>query len=160
DHHFHLELASREGVAEARHARAPLGHGGMVFTHSTDCTLLFSWWHPTTLPQYLLSLLAFFCICLVSEWLGAHSRARLPAERSPLVFSKRTASATTSLYPTLQPLLLDCCSIGTSYASMLLAMSFNIGVFVTVILGLAIGRACFGHSQDGVQVQSDAEFCR
>ena len=132
----------------------------MSFSQSVDCVLLFSWWHPTTLAQYVISLLGVFCLCVFSEWLAAYTRRATPgagvchgsSERMPLFASGALKSAPASA----RPVLLNACSIALSYMPMLLAMSFNVGVFVSVALGLAVGRVCFSATGD---TRSSVELC-
>lgn len=126
----------------------------MAFHQSTDCVLLFEWWHPTTTLQYVFSLGLIFCLCLLSEWLSFCSqRANLglgcghAGERMPLVgskllgdaFSHRTGVAAIT-FAGLRPLVLSTTSIGLGYALMLLTMTFNVGVFCTVVMGMSVGR--------------------
>ena len=143
----------------------------MAFSQSVDCVLLFSWWHPTTLATYLLSLLGVLCLCILSEWLSAYTRRASSStavgchgsvERMPLFSSgsHKSQSASSGLLNGLRPILLNACAVGLSHMPMLLAMSFNIGVFVTVAIGIAVGRVCFSSSYTGVDAsRGPVELC-
>lgn len=131
------------------HQVLPLHGDAMVFTYSVDCVLLFSWWHPTTLPQYVLSLLVIFLVSVTSEWCGGYTRRISPfprnfnaiSERRPLVSSlNQSLVAASKLLPLV---LLNISSVALAYVTMLFAMTMNVGVFVTVVIGLSIGRVTF-----------------
>jgi hypothetical protein len=158
------------GAAAQQHAPHRQAAHSMAFSQSVDCILLFTWWHPTTLATYLLSLIGVFCLCILSEWLSAYSRRASAStavgchgsvERMPLFSSGslKAQSASSGLLSGLRPILLNACAVGLSYMPMLLAMSFNVGVFVTVAIGIAVGRVCFSPAYTSDATRGPVELC-
>ena len=165
-HHEHEQVETHEHAAVTWHRHEGVSHNhpphaahhAMTFHLSTDCVLLFDWWHPTTTLQFTLSLVAIFCLCIFSEWLSAYShRINLPSscshfsERIQLVkpsssFVSRPEPAL-SAFASIRPLALTAASLGLSYGLMLLTMTFNAGIFCTVVIGISMGRVFFRSQQ-------------
>eukprot|EP00966_Prymnesium_polylepis_P062159 1442375-Prymnesium_polylepis.1 len=102
-HHEHATVTSIGGdmagqsmhchTGAAAHLQHDAPHEGamaMSFSQSVDCVLLFSWWHSTTLAQYIVSLLGVFCLCVLSEWLAAYTRRATPAATGCHASAERT----------------------------------------------------------------------
>ena len=151
-------LASASAPA-ASSAAAPAPGMAMAFSSGHDVVLLFEWWHPTTPFAYALSLGVVFGLCLLQEWLlakklrravphckpcedgGPRSSAATKGESSPLVAPRGTPAPTA--LRRLGDALLHTASVALGFALMLLVMSFNAGVFATVVAGLGAGHAAF-----------------
>lgn len=149
----------------------------MAFSFSTDCgPLLFEFWHPHGLVQYALSLCIVFMLGMSAEWLSLHARQRDlrktdsvddPAKR-PLYDGDSDSSqppfpATSAKARVVaeirSKLLLHAASIAVNLCVMLLAMTFNAGVFACVVLGLATGRTVWGSTTAQAGSRSSAESC-
>ena len=124
----------------------------MTFSQSSDVVLLFDWWHPRSGGEYALSLCAIFAICLLQEWLvaqravGAAQAAghSSPAESTPLWDEERRAPPRhTAVMERAIVHLVYSGSVALGFLLMLLVMSFNGGVFLTVVAGLSTGHALF-----------------
>jgi copper transporter 1 len=134
----------------------------MTFYWGTSATILFDGWRTSAWTGYLLSLLALFLAAAFYQYLEAF-RIRLKilsgakAETLPPPAGSDAARA-----PLLGPALLPGgrCSAkvataalfgvnaGIGYLLMLAVMSFNGGVFIAVVVGLAAGYLAF-RSSDG-----------
>ena len=150
-------LASEPGSTSS--AAAPMPSMAMAFSGGHDVVLLFEWWHPTTPFAYALSLGVVFGLCLLQEWLlakklrravphckpcedgGPRSSAATKGESSPLVAPRGTPAPTA--LRRVGDALLHTASVALGFALMLLVMSFNAGVFATVVAGLGAGHAAF-----------------
>lgn len=104
--------------------------------------VLFHSWVPSTLTAYILAIAATALGGVVSAWLRAvrvvyeaHAWARASGgwEHAPLL-RRNTGRA-----------LIVVISSAVDYLLMLIAMTFNVGLFVAVILGLGVGTLLFGH---------------
>ena len=118
----------------------------MTFSQSSDVVLLFDWWHPRSGGEYALSLCAIFAICLLQEWLvaqravGAAQAAShsSPAESTPLFTEARPPPRRTAVMERAIVHLVYAASVALGFLLMLLVMSFNGGVFLTVVAGLSL----------------------
>ena len=123
----------------------------MTFSQSSDVVLLFDWWHPRSGGEYALSLCAIFAICLLQEWLVARRAIRAaqsvghssPAESTPLFTEARPPPRRTAAMERAIVHLVYAGSVALGFLLMLLVMSFNGGVFLTVVAGLSTGHALF-----------------
>ena len=123
----------------------------MTFSQSSDVVLLFDWWHPRSGGEYALSLCAIFAICLLQEWLVAQRAVRAaqaaghssPAESTPLFTEARPPPRRTAVMERAIVHLVYAASIALGFLLMLLVMSFNGGVFLTVVAGLSTGHMLF-----------------
>lgn len=129
-------------------------HKGVEGAHIplSDVVLLFDWWHPRSGGEYALSLCAIFAICLLQEWLVAQRAIRAaqaaghssPAESTPLWDEERRAPPRhTAVMERAIVHLVYSGSVALGFLLMLLVMSFNGGVFLTVVAGLSTGHALF-----------------
>jgi copper transporter 1 len=133
----------------------------MTFYWGTSATILFDGWRTSAWTGYLLSLLALFLAAAFYQYLeafrirlkllsGAKAEALPPpagsdAARAPLLgpglpggrWSAKVATA--ALFGV---------NAGIGYLLMLAVMSFNGGVFIAVVVGLAAGYLAF-RSSDG-----------
>ena len=124
----------------------------MTFSQSSDVVLLFDWWHPRSGGEYALSLCAIFAICLLQEWLVAQRAVRAaaqaaghssPAESTPLFTEARPPPRRTAVMERAIVHLVYAASVALGFLLMLLVMSFNGGVFLTVVAGLSTGHMLF-----------------
>ena len=157
-HHGHAAVAEQQPMH-------------MTFSLTSDCgPLLFSWWHPRSMLSYLMSLGIVFALGAGSEWLSMRARA------GP--FNPAVAAATDEMarmcdnepatrHQSKQPRslartgALHAASIALNMAVMLLAMSFNVGVFVALVLGVAIARTVTssGRAGEAAAARSGIELC-
>ena len=124
----------------------------MTFSQSSDVVLLFDWWHPRSGGKYALSLCAIFAICLLQEWLVAQRAVWVaaqaaghssPAESTPLFTEARPPPRRTAVMERAIVHLVYAASVALGFLLMLLVMSFNGGVFLTVVAGLSTGHMLF-----------------
>lgn len=149
----------------------------MAFSFSSDCgPLLFEFWHPHGLVQYVLSLCIVFMLGVSAEWLSCLARqrdlrkidsiddsAKRPLYDGDSDSSQPPVNATSAKARVVAEmrakLLLHAASIGLNLCVMLLAMTFNAGVFACVVLGLAAGRTVWGSTAAQAGSRSSAESC-
>ena len=132
----------------------PRGHTA-VFSLSTDTgPLLFEWWHPRSLWAYVASLVVVFALSSSAELLhsfcaragcGRAPAASIPADELARMYSEdetpqRRRHQHSSLATTLQEGAIHTLAVTLHFAVMLLAMSFNVGVFAAAVLGVATSR--------------------
>uniref|UniRef100_A0A6N2LG69 Copper transport protein n=1 Tax=Salix viminalis TaxID=40686 RepID=A0A6N2LG69_SALVM len=130
----------------------------MTFYWSREVTILVNSWHTKTWLSYSLSLLACLLASIFYQYLE-NRRMRLKTIAAGSVKGKPSPSATTD-EPLLQKTgggggkvrwsaarvgetVLFGINSGIGYLLMLVVMSFNGGVFLAVVLGLAIGYLLF-----------------
>lgn len=134
----------------------------MSFEASTAVTLWLKQWHTHSWGTYLLSCAGLLALCIFHEVLNAYrnnfhqqfvsnaqgteyDRLQAPAE-----LTEDDASSKRSLSPTSARAihsLLYAVNLSCSYLLMLAIMTFNIGYFGVIVLGLALGNFLFGGSQ-------------
>ncbi|OEL32952.1 Copper transporter 5.1 [Dichanthelium oligosanthes] len=139
----------------------------MTFYWGTSATILFDGWRTSTWPGYLLSLVALLLAAAFYQYLEAlRIRFKLTAGGAA---AKQAASIPppASSDPSRAPLLATAFAAGAGrwparaavaamfgvnsglgYLLMLAVMSFNGGVFIAVVVGLALGYLAF-RSSDG-----------
>ncbi|GFH10202.1 uncharacterized protein HaLaN_05474 [Haematococcus lacustris] len=93
----------------------------MAFTSSIHTTLWLSPWTTTNVYSYGASLLALVALAVLHECLAVHRHGPSPAGAKLWL---------SGLY---------CASMTTSYLLMLAVMTFNVGFFLAVVLGLGLG---------------------
>lgn len=122
--------------------------GQMFFQWSTTVTILFEGWLTTAWYLYVLSCLAALAlaVCLEALRLAVHR-----VSHGPFVEKSRWRQIGESL--------LYAGYIGLSYVVMLIVMTYNVGLFVSVVLGFGIGHFVFprtSRSEQGNLVDSKA----
>jgi copper transporter 1 len=104
----------------------------MFFQWSTTVTILFEWWVTTTWYFYLLSCVAVFVLAngLEGVRVGVHmvSHGHF-IRKTPL---RRAGES-----------LLYGAYVGLSYCVMLVIMTYNVGIIVSVLLGYCVGHFLF-----------------
>ena len=145
----------------------------MTIYWGTSATILFDGWRTSAWTGYLLSLLALFLVAAFYQYLEAFrirfkllsgakaadpplpppagSDARAPL-LAPIAFAGGRSSArvaTAALFGV---------NAGVGYLLMLAVMSFNGGVFIAVVVGLAAGYLAF-RSSDGEDLVSVDNPC-
>jgi len=134
------------------------------FYWGDDITLLFSNLMVASVPAYVAALAVLFLFCLLHEFLHAQRTAvswNSHREQQSTIGSQPRANfppgpqksdwPSTSESPSSSPLdmrlwssALYAVNTASSYLLMLLIMTFNGGVFITIVCGLAIGHFLFG----------------
>ena len=160
-HHHHAFLAAEQSTSMH-----------MTFSFSSDCgPLLFTWWHPRSTLTYFLSLCIIFGLGAASESLATRVRTMSPSNlivsAAPEEWDSDNEPATRPLKQPPVPSLvqtgaLHAASIALNMAVMLLAMSFNVGVFVALVLGVAVARTSIttsGRSGEAAAARSGVELC-
>ncbi|CAN0879668.1 Copper transporter 5 [Linum grandiflorum] len=121
----------------------------MTFYWGTRVTLLIDSWKTDSLLSYLLTLLACFLFSAFYQYLedrrirfksASSSAAQPPSADAPLLQLPKLGSSSTTKYVGA---LLFGVNSAIGYLLMLAVMSFNGGVFVSVVLGLATGYLLF-----------------
>ncbi|XP_010685661.1 copper transporter 6-like [Beta vulgaris subsp. vulgaris] len=106
----------------------------MTFYWGKNGEILFSGWPGTRTGMYILALVLVFLLALLVEWL-AGSRLVKTGDKGSLSCVLRT--------------LVHALRMGLAYILMLAVMSFNVGVFIVVIVGHALGYLVFGSGNTG-----------
>ncbi|KAH7853112.1 hypothetical protein Vadar_033422 [Vaccinium darrowii] len=127
----------------------------MTLYWGTDLTLLFDWWTTSSWPTYSLSLLACFLFALLYQFLESLRRSPIltttvvdrpsqppPSSIATPLLSKSTGRTTHSLRRLAHAALFGV-NAAIGYALMLAVMSFNGGVFLSVVLGIFVGYYLF-----------------
>lgn len=148
----------------------------MTFYWSKEVKLLFDSWHTTTLTSYTITLLACFIVSVFSQFMHAWrlkiKLATIAAEPSKLSCGKPTMETPilssklgfgmnnkkVSLGEVFGGVLFGVNS-AIGYLLMLGVMSFNVGVFVSVILGLSVGYVMFRSGDQNCSVEVDDYLC-
>ena len=118
----------------------------MSFSFSADSgPLLFSWWHPRSASEYFLSLVVVLLIGACAEWVSTRARPRptLSATASDELTRLHVDESPARRRPPramLREGAMHTLSVALHFAIMLLAMTFNAGVFAAVVLGVAMAR--------------------
>ena len=172
-HHVHHHTASADKGSESM----------ATLRFSTDCgALLVEWWHPRSAGEYFASLVVIFGLAVCAEWLSGKARNRIPsavrygadealqASTQPLCLDGEVTrtrplavrSPQGSLSRMAQGVGVHATSITLQYALMLLAMTFNVGILLAIVLGLAVGRCFALAAQDalvGGKARTAVELC-
>ncbi|XP_021864835.1 copper transporter 6-like [Spinacia oleracea] len=106
----------------------------MTFYWGKNGQILFSGWPGIRTGMYVLALVIVFLLALLVEWL-AGSRLAKPGGKGFVSCLLRT--------------LVHALRMGLAYLLMLAVMSFNVGVFIVVIVGHALGYMVFGSGHKG-----------
>lgn len=124
----------------------------MWFQTTTHVTLWFKSWHITSPLWYAMSCFGLFILCIAQEGLGrwritypqtTKSRSKSVEsagaglqEQESLITSRQARDSTSHILLTLG----YGANVATSYLLMLAVMTFNVGYFITVVLGLMVGH--------------------
>jgi copper transporter 1 len=103
----------------------------MFFAWSTTATILFEGWLTSTWYFYLLSCVGVFVGTVLLEGL------RMATQRQSLGWAKK------SMHRQVGEGLLYGVYVSCSYLVMLIAMTYNVGLFLSVVLGHSVGRFLF-----------------
>ncbi|KAJ6994553.1 copper transporter 5.1-like [Populus alba x Populus x berolinensis] len=136
----------------------------MTFYWGREVTILVNSWHTKTWLGYSLSLLACLLASIFYQYLE-NLRMRLKLISSGSVKAKPSPSATID-EPLLQTMgaraggaVLFGINSGIGYLLMLVVMSFNGGVFLAVVLGLAIGYSLFRSEEENSMLLDNPCAC-
>lgn len=134
----------------------------MTFYWGKDVTILFDFWRVKTWTWYAVSLLVVFLFSVLHELLASQRSAliaklekvEVPAvsategdgdNRTPLI--SHAYPGQKSIFKKTMEAVLFGINVGLGYMLMLAAMSFNWGVFLAIVAGLAFGH--FAYRSDG-----------
>ncbi|KAL8452068.1 hypothetical protein Emed_001609 [Eimeria media] len=124
----------------------------MSFEASSRVTVLFEWWDAATLPQYVLSCVSCVVFGYVSIALKALRHTcdmRLALEEAkgkPRLLLLGSIPAAPNAVRAVNAFL----NYAWDYLLMLIAMTFNVGIFVSLMAGIALGFMTIGHYLDRV----------
>lgn len=129
----------------------------MTFYWGTKVTILFDSWKTDSLISYAISLLACFLIAVFYQYMeDRRIKFKLIASSPPrsgltvpLIREKFGVSGTAAK---LAGAVMFGVNSAVGYMLMLAIMSFNAGVFVAVVLGLAVGYLVFRSGDDDDRV--------
>jgi hypothetical protein len=132
-----------------------------MYFHSSptkDLILLFGDWRPKDALGYAVSLAVLFLLATVSEWLTHRAPSLLRGALAPQATpAELAASAEAPEDPALRAggtayfaakFWLAAMRFALHFLLMLAVMSFDIGVFVVIVLGLSLGYARFASNAD------------
>ena len=115
----------------------------MYFHLEYDDVILFKTWLPESATAYACALMVTFLLAVVSAWLRA---LRVLHEARP---PRQAASAPPRIRDVLRGnagrAALVVAGSSADYLLMLVAMTFNVGLFFAIVIGLGTGTLIFGH---------------
>ena len=114
----------------------------MYFHTDIKDYILFQSWVPASIRAYTLAVLAVVLAGMSSAWLRA---VRVVYEAQSWARATAGRRHVALLYGRAGRALLVSVSSTVDYLLMLVAMTFNVGLFLAVIAGLGLGTFCFGH---------------
>lgn len=133
----------------------------MTFYWGKNVTILFDFWKVKTWTWYAISLLIVFLFSALHEWLAGQRSALIAKpeaksssavedgdHRTPLITHTLGAAQKSVGKKALDSFLFGV-NVGLGYLLMLAAMSFNGGVFVAIVAGLAVGHFLFRSNSPG-----------
>ncbi|MES1917659.1 MAG: hypothetical protein MHM6MM_009372, partial [Cercozoa sp. M6MM] len=132
----------------------------MTFYTGVQVTILFEFWHVMSSRDYFFSIVILSLLCMSREWLSGFRAARAELGHSlrkaandgcedglgtgealavshcdlPWYFAYPLSPIDSSLYGV---------SLGVAYLLMLVAMTYNVGIFLTVCIACAVGHYLF-----------------
>ncbi|XP_071699096.1 copper transporter 5.1 [Rutidosis leptorrhynchoides] len=124
----------------------------MTFYWSNNVTLLIDSWHTDSWFTYFLTLIVCFAVSIFYQFMEdlrirfkIKSTSKASVENDPLLYTKFSSSRR-------QARVVGCVlfglNSGINYFMMLAVMSFNGGVFVSIVVGLAVGYWWFRSTTD------------
>ncbi|CAL5221667.1 g3896 [Coccomyxa viridis] len=127
----------------------------MYFTATTHVTLWFQRWHTSSSAWYAISVVGLFALALLQEFLVSYRanigmKAAKPATTSStdmnvtLTGGRSLASPEARVKVALT--LLYAVNVAISYLLMLAIMTYNVGYFFAIVVGLAAGYFAFFNS--------------
>lgn len=136
----------------------------MTFYWGKEVTILFDFWRVKTWLWYAISLVVVFLFSVLHEWLasqrsalsgkadkGEEAGVSAPEEdgdhRTP--FITHAYAGQKSVFKKATEAFLFGINVGLGYLLMLAAMSFNGGVFVAIVAGLACGHFLYRSNNPG-----------
>eukprot|EP00002_Diphylleia_rotans_P014007 TRINITY_DN2725_c0_g3_i1.p1 TRINITY_DN2725_c0_g3~~TRINITY_DN2725_c0_g3_i1.p1 ORF type:complete len:561 (+),score=130.66 TRINITY_DN2725_c0_g3_i1:51-1733(+) len=129
------------------------GSGGhsmaMFFVNTMEAIILFEGWETKTSGEYVLAMFAIFAICLFHEYLAAF-RHTFYAKLKSQPKSKSGDMTNEPIYikhGRAIVALMYMISSMISLAIMLIAMTYNTGLFFTIIVGMGTGWYLFGYER-------------
>lgn len=138
----------------------------MTFYWSKEVTLLIDAWKTTTWTSYSLTLLACFIVPAFYQYLedlrvrlriasSAGKAASSDPNETPLLRAKLAGAGGKFSVVKLAGAVIFTVNSAIGYLLMLAVMSYNGGVFVAIVLGLAIGYLFFRSGDEDVSVVVD-----
>eukprot|EP00357_Protocruzia_adherens_P037361 CAMPEP_0115013542 /NCGR_PEP_ID=MMETSP0216-20121206/25480_1 /TAXON_ID=223996 /ORGANISM="Protocruzia adherens, Strain Boccale" /LENGTH=170 /DNA_ID=CAMNT_0002382981 /DNA_START=90 /DNA_END=602 /DNA_ORIENTATION=+ len=133
----------------------------MTFKASTEVTLLFDGLKTETTGQYVAALIVIFFICVVFQYamslvslisrkiystFGRHSQLTDGWKEGQTLTTKDAVPTKVIVFVKLLTAVFYTGIFMLAYGIMLLAMTFNVGVFLTMCAGLAVGHVLFQDS--------------
>mmetsp|Transcript_2400 Transcript_2400/g.5708 ORF Transcript_2400/g.5708 Transcript_2400/m.5708 type:complete len:165 (+) Transcript_2400:6-500(+) len=113
----------------------PMGMMHDYFVSSTEVTILFHGWVTKTLTEYVISCLAVAIYCIFHEVIS-HFRTLLSAPAAAAAGQK----AFIRQYRTLLQVVVHVVTLVNMWLIMLVVMTYNVGLFVSVIAGTTVGH--------------------
>eukprot|EP00271_Cylindrocystis_brebissonii_P008716 TRINITY_DN2319_c0_g1_i3.p1 TRINITY_DN2319_c0_g1~~TRINITY_DN2319_c0_g1_i3.p1 ORF type:complete len:182 (+),score=24.00 TRINITY_DN2319_c0_g1_i3:482-1027(+) len=133
----------------------------MTFYWSTSATILFDAWKVSTVAEYIAALIGVFLFCMLHELLTTYRMTFIATACSVAARTTDGNSSETNLKERIMGpclsgtskligALLYTLNAASSYLIMLIIMSFNLGLFLAVILGLGAGFLLFGFGRSAM----------
>lgn len=145
------------GGDHSGHSSSTVGHG-VFFTTSENTIVLFEGWETTNYGEYIGTCLFVIFLGIFLEWLttfrelyprsfssaGGYFGAATPNAAAAAAGDGHDAKPAGFSVQHLVKTILYMFGVTIAYFLMLIAMTFNVGLFISAVLGLTIGYFIFG----------------
>jgi solute carrier family 31 (copper transporter), member 1 len=149
----------------------------MVFWQGHDLQVLWNWWNITTDAQYAGSVIIVILLCILHRFfsflVGRRSKAPFSSQDSAVSLLEEAGRTKTRrekvpkaklILRSLEVGVYQTLSFTMAYLVMLIAMTFNVGMFVAVITGESLGYFGFDildrvHAEETLAAKAEDDCC-
>lgn len=147
----------------SHHATSTAGHG-LFFTTGKVTTVLFEGWQTSNYGEYIGTCLFVILLGILIEWLSMVRECYSHKKMSDFASMNSPAAAGSTsnaqLGQHLVKTMLYMSSITLAYSLMLIVMTYNVGLFISAVLGLTIGYLTFGKRREQCGSTNSTECCQ